>query len=73
MGERQSFVSGIGLMIRSEHYRKQASECLARSRASSDQKDAAQLAIIAATYFQLAMQREEATEAWTDREQRVSE
>ena len=60
-------------MVRIEHYRKQASECLARSRACSDQKDAAQLAIIAATYFELAKQREEATEARTDREQRVSE
>ncbi len=50
-------------MVRIEHYRKQASECLARSRACSDQKDAAQLAFIAATYFELAKQREDAAEA----------
>jgi hypothetical protein len=55
-------------MVRIEHYRQQASECLARSRACTDQKDAAQLAIIAARYFELAKQREHAKEAPTDRE-----
>ena len=42
---------GLGLMARSDYYRMQARECLAASRACSDRKEAAQLAIIAATYL----------------------
>jgi hypothetical protein len=60
-------------MLRLEHYRKLASECLATSRVCSDQKDAAQLAIIAAAYFALAKQREQAKEARTERPQGGSE
>jgi hypothetical protein len=60
-------------MVRSEHYRKQAYECLATSRVCSDQKDAAQLACIAATYFQLAKMQEQLKEARTDGTGRVSE
>ena len=56
-------------MVRSEHYRKQAHECLATSRVCSDQNDAAQLAHIAATYFELAKLQEQLKEARTDRGQ----
>jgi len=59
---------GLRLMTRSEHYRKQARECLATSRACSDRKEAAALAIIAAAYFELATVPEKA-EAPTGAEQ----
>jgi hypothetical protein len=47
-------IAGIDHKSRRDYYRIQAQECLAASRACSDQKGAAQLAVIAANYFDRA-------------------
>jgi hypothetical protein len=43
-------IAELDHLARSDYYRIQAQECLAASRACSDQKEAAQLAVIAAHY-----------------------
>jgi len=60
-------------MARSDYYRMQAQECLAAARVCSEQKEAAQLAIIAASYLERAelLERVSPARKATRRDQRA--